>query len=447
MKIGMLALSGIRARDPRLIELGMTLPGIIERERVVSSLPSLGLLYLAAVTPEEHEVRYFEVHDIERLDPEILTCNAVAISSLTAQAFDAYRVGDRLRQHGIRVVMGGLHASVVPDEAMQHADDVVVGEAENVWPDVVRAIQDNSTGRIWHADEFPAVDVTQLPVPRYDLLSGRPYQRYTVQTSRGCPWRCDFCASSVMLRKTYRKRPVSAIMRDIREIQKLSTRPFLEFADDNTFVDKSWGKQLCRALIPLEISWFTETDISVADDTELLDLMYAAKCRQVLIGLESPELDGLRGIEMKADFKARRWEDAADAVARIQRHGITVNGCFILGLDGHTTDIFQRVLDFANRVPLYDVQLTVLTPFPGTPLYDRLLSEGRILNPGRWDYCTMFDVNFVPEKMTADELRGGLYWLAEKLYTEEALNNRRRAFHHQRPSRSKYIAGKARRRA
>jgi radical SAM superfamily enzyme YgiQ (UPF0313 family) len=181
-------------------------------------------------------------------------------------------------------------------------------------------------------------------------------------------------------------------------------------------------------LLPLHVKWFTETDITVADDPELLQLMRQSGCRQVLIGLESPGRDALEGIELKANFKARRWDTYRDAVRRIQDHGITVNGCFILGLDRHTPAIFQEVLDFALDVPLYDVQITILTPFPGTPLYDRMLREGRLLKPGQWDQCTLFDVNFQPRGMTVEELREGIYWLAERLYNEECLDRRRRGY-------------------
>src|SRR5439155_14989845 len=174
--------------------------------------------------------------------------------------------------------------------------------------------------------------------------------------------------------------------------------------------------------------WFTETDISVADDPELLQLMRQARCRQVLIGLESPDRSALEGIELRANFKSRRSDTNLEAVRRIQAHGITVNGCFILGLDRQTPAIFEQVLDFAMRVPLYDVQITVLTPFPGTPLYTRLLREGRILAPGRWDLCTLFDVNYMPQNMTVDQLRDGMYWLAERLYNENCLMSRRKPF-------------------
>lgn len=431
MKIGLLAMSGIRAHDKKLLELGLTLPGVVDRSRVVASLPSLGLLYLAATTPAGHEIHYYEAEGDGSEPAEVYTCDLVAISTFSAQVFEAYAVADRLRAAGVKVAMGGLHVTVQPEEALAHADHVFLGEAENVWPAAVTAIASGTDQRLWDANQVPAVDVRHLPVPRYDLLGDRPYNRFTVQTSRGCPWRCDFCASNVMLRQAYRKRPVADVIRDIRAIQKVRKRPFLEFADDNTFVDKAWGKELCRQLIPLRLKWFTETDISVADDEELLRLMKEARCRQVLIGLESPTRRALEGIELRGNFKARRADTCIDAIRRIQAHGITVNGCFILGLDQHTPDVFEEVLDFAQRAALYDVQITYLTPFPGTPLYDRLAKEGRLLFPGRWDRCTLFDVNYQPRQMSPDQLREGFYWLTERLYSEEHLLARRRPFFEQ----------------
>jgi radical SAM superfamily enzyme YgiQ (UPF0313 family) len=428
MKIGFLAMSGLRVYDPKLLQLGLTLPGILERGKVVATLPSLGLLYLAAVTPPGHELHYFEAEGDGKEPQEVYDCDLVAISTFSAQAFEAYAVADRLRRVGVRVAMGGLHVTVRPEEARQHCDHIIVGEGEYVWPRVVAAVERGDNGHIWNAKELPEVDVRGLPVPRYDLLDQRPYNRFTVQTTRGCPWRCDFCASNVMLRQAYRKRPVGHIIRDIRAVMDYRKRPFIEFADDNTFVDKAWGKQLCRQLAPLRVHWFTETDISVADDEELLDLLRESGCRQVLIGLESPDQSPLEGVELRSNFKARRASSYLDGLRRIQDHGITANGCFILGLDRHTPDVFEEVYDFALKVPLYDVQITALTPFPGTPLYDRLLSEGRILQPERWDLCTLFDVNYQPANMTVEELRDGIYWLAEKLYREECLHRRRRPF-------------------
>jgi radical SAM superfamily enzyme YgiQ (UPF0313 family) len=428
MKIGFLAMSGLRAHDPKLLELGMSLPGVREREKVLRGLPSLGLLYLAACTPPGHELRYFEAEGDGREPDEVYSCDLVAISTFSAQVFEAYAVADRLRAAGVRVAMGGLHVSVRPEEAKAHADHIFLGEGERTWAAAVRAIAAGEPARLWDAAEFPLLDVRALPVPRYDLLQPGRYSRFPVQTTRGCPWRCDFCASNVMLGEAYRKRPVADVVRDVQAIRQLHPHPFVEFADDNTFVDHGWGKELCRALVPLGVKWFTETDISVADDPELLALMWKSRCRQVLIGLESPERGALEGVELRSNFKARRWPTYIEALRRIQAEGITVNGCFILGLDRHTPDIFEQVLEFATEVPLYDVQITVLTSFPGTPLYDRLFREGRILYPDRWDRCTLFDVNFRPKGMTVEELREGVYWLAERLYGGECQAARRKPF-------------------
>jgi radical SAM superfamily enzyme YgiQ (UPF0313 family) len=440
MKIGFLALSGIRAHDPDLLALGLTLPGFVNRSKAIAALPSLGLLYLAACTPDGHELHYFEAEADGTEPAEVYTCDLVAISTFSAQVFEAYAIARRLRAAGVRVAMGGLHVTVLPEEAAAVADYVIVGEGEHVWPAIVDAALRGERGRIFRAADYPPVDAASLPVPRYDLLGSRPYNRFTVQTSRGCPWRCDFCASNVMLGQRYRKRPVRDVIRDIEAVMAVRPHPFIEFADDNTFVDKTWGKQLCRELAPLHVRWFTETDISVADDPELLDLMRLAGCRQVLIGLESPAGGPLQGIEAKSNFKARSADGYLAALRRIQAHGITVNGCFILGLDGHTPKIFDDVLTFARQVPLYDVQITVLTAFPGTPLYDRLLREGRILEPARWDLCTLFDVNYEPRGMSVRDLRKGIYWLTERLYSDACTEERRSGFFSQRRRQTKPTA-------
>lgn len=428
MKIGFLAMSGIRAHDPELLKLGLTLPGFVERSKQIAALPSLGLLDLAAVTPPGHELAYYEAAEDRSEPAPLYDCDLVAISTFSAQIFEAYAIADRLRAAGVKVAMGGLHVSVLPDEAAQHADFVAIGEGERIWPRVVDACAAGAAHGRFDARGEPAVDVATIPTPRYDLLHARPYNRFTVQTSRGCPWRCDFCASSVMLSQRYRKRPVACVVRDIVAIRRLWPHAFIEFADDNTFVDKEWSKELCRALIPLGIKWFTETDISVADDDELLGLIARSGCRQLLIGLESPESSALEGLEMHSNFKARRAERYVDAIRRIQAHGITVNGCFILGLDSHDERVFEHVLEFVEQTDLYEVQITYLTAFPGTPLHERLSAEGRILRPGRWDLCTLFDINHQPRGMSVETLRAGFHGLTKRLYSAQAIEQRRARF-------------------
>ena len=443
MRIAFLAMSGIRAHDAELLELGLTLPGFVERSRQVAALPSLGLLYLAAVTPAGHELAYFEAPSEAELPEDLERFDLVAVSTFSAQAFEAYRVADRLRARGVLVAIGGLHATARPEEASAHADWVCVGEGERVWPRIVAAAESRvpagapvrkgapiepGRGEILRARDHGPIDVAALPVPRYDLLGTRQYNRITVQTSRGCPWRCDFCASTVMLSERYRRRPVEHVLRDVRAVLALYPGAFIELADDNTFVDKAWGKALLRGLEPLGVRWFTETDVSVADDPELLDLLARSGCRQLLVGLESPAREALVGVEARADFKARRAPDNGRAIRAIQSRGITLNGCFVLGLDRDGPEVFDAVERFALEHGLFEVQVAVLTAFPGTPLLERLEREGRVLEPGRWDLCTLFDVNYAPARMSPKQLRGGLRRLSARLYARDGVRARRRRF-------------------
>ena len=204
---------------------------------------------------------------------------------------------------------------------------------------------------------------------------------------------------------------------------------FIEFADDNTFVNKNHSRQLMRAVQKENIRWFTETDISVGDDEELLELMRDAGCAQVLIGFESTTFCGLDGVEQRSNWKARQVDTYLGAIQRIQDRGITVNGCFVLGLDGTDTESFEEIWRFICASQLYDVQLTVQTPFPGTSLYRRLKNEGRLLRDGAWEMCTLFDVNFQPKKMSVTELERGLRELGKRVYSSQFTRERHSCFH------------------
>jgi radical SAM superfamily enzyme YgiQ (UPF0313 family) len=263
--------------------------------------------------------------------------------------------------------------------------------------------------------------------PRFDLLRGRPYNRMTVQTSRGCPLDCEFCAASLRITSAFQQKPVPLVVEEIRAAREVIDQPFFEFADDNTFLNKKWGKEFLRAITPLGLNWFTETDISVADDEELLDLLAESGCRQILVGLESPGADELCGVDPH-NWKQKRSGRYLEAIERIQARGVTVNGCFVLGLDGHTPDIFERVKEFVERSQLLEVQLTVQTPFPGTPLYDRLAREGRLLRPRYWERCTLFDVTYRPRGMTVEQLEAGLRWLFAEIYNEREYTRRKRHY-------------------
>ena len=426
MKIGLIAMSGVRVRSPELVELGVTLPQFVDRGKVIASLPSLGLLTVAALTPDDVEVAYREIADHEP-DQELESFDLVGISSFTAQIDEAYALADRYRAAGIPVVLGGLHVSLMPAEAAEHADAIVLYGAEGVWPQLV---EDVRCGRLKPRYEGLRTGVFEHPhyaKPRFDLLRGRPYNRITVQTSRGCPRNCEFCAASLRITSSFQQKPVDKVVAEIRDAVGVTEHPFLELADDNTFINRTWGKELLRNIIPLGIRWFTETDISVADDEELLDLLAQSGCRQVLIGLESPDEGDLTGLD-PGNWKQNQHDRYLQAIESIQSRGITVNGCFILGLDSHTPDIFQQVRDFVDRSGLLEVQITVQTPFPGTPLYERLLREGDLLTERYWDRCTLFDVNYRPKRMSVEELEQGMLWLFGEVYNEREFTRRKRRY-------------------
>ena len=426
MRIGLIAMSGVRVATPELAKLGVTLPQFVNRGEVIASLPSLGLLTVAALTPDDIEIAYREISELD-VDRELEPFDLVGISSFTAQIDEAYALADLYREAGTPVVLGGLHVSLLPDEAAEHADSIVLYGAEGAWP---RLVEDFRRGRMQPRYEGLRAGVfkdSNYAQPRFDLLRGRPYNRITVQTSRGCPLNCEFCAASLRITSSFQQKPVDKAVAEIRAALDGLEHPFFELADDNTFINRNWGRGFLRAIIPLEINWFTETDISVADDEELLDLLAESGCRQVLIGLESPSADDLAGIDPR-NWKQERSDGYIESIDKLQSRGISVNGCFVLGLDGHTPEIFQSVKDFVDRSGLLEVQVTVQTPFPGTPLYERLRNEGALLSERYWDRCTLFDVNYQPKNMTVDELEAGMRWLFSEIYNEAEFVRRKRRY-------------------
>ncbi len=422
-KVGLIAVSGVRIYNDRLRRFGVTLPGFFERARTIASMPSLGLLTLAAVTPDDFTVTYLECPDF---DPAFLATtdfDIVGISSFTAKSDVMYQIADFYRSRKTTVVLGGLHCTLLPEEAVEHADAVVAGEGELLWPRVLRDWEKKGLRKLYRNASIHDVDLGAIPCPRYGLLNIEDYNRLPVQTTRGCPLNCEFCAASKIF-GGYKLKPVENVVREIREIKKYWRHPFVELADDNTFVNKRWSKDLVRAIAEEEVHWFTETDVSVADDPELLALLARSGCRQVLIGFESPNINSLAGIEAH-NWKARRQDQYRRVINALQKQGITVNGCFIVGLDNDTPAIFEEIERFVKSTSLLEVQVTVLTPFPGTALFHRLKAEGRLLRDRFWERCTLFDVNFVPKHMSVEDLEQGLEYLMGALYSAEETRLRR----------------------
>ncbi len=412
-------LSGMRVREEELLALGMALPGLQPRARAIGQLPALGVLTLAGLNPAHWTCSYHEAAAVDATLVEAIAAerpDLVAVSALTASAEEAYRLSGMLRRVGLRTVLGGLHATACADEAGQFFDAVVVGEGEPVWPAVLADAEAGRLRPLYRAREPFAL--TNAPTPRFDLLGAKPRPRYTLQTQRGCPLACEFCGASRLL-GSFREKPAANLIRELHAIETLSPAPLLELADDNTFAGHGDLTAFLQALASSGARWFTESDWRLGERPELCRAIADAGCVQVLVGLESlVRAPGGMGAK-NAD-----WPRILDAIAAIQSAGVAVIGCFIAGCDGESQDSLDRLAEFILASPLADVQITLQTPFPGTPLYRRLRRDGRIL-PGRdWSFYTLFDVTYQPDLMSVAELEAGFRRLVRAVFAPEPTRRR-----------------------
>lgn len=424
-------MSGVRVYNQKLLELGLTLPGFVERSKVIASLPSLGLLTLASHTPENWKVVYKEldnytdreIAEIENEKPDI-----IAFSSLTARINETYTLTTRFKKSGIKVVIGGLHVSAMPDEAMKFADSIIQGEGEVIWSKLLVDFENNNLKPLYSslADKDNIFHLHQAKVPSYELLDISKYNRLTLQTTRGCPLHCSFCASSRTI-SSYKKKPIEIVEKELNKIFEVWNRPFIELADDNTFIDKVWSKQLLQLFSNYKMKWFTETDISVAYDEELLESLAKSNCVQILIGFETSTANGLKNLD-KANWKYKQFDNYYKAIEKIQSYGISVNGCFILGFDTDTLNTFEETEKFIKQSNLSEVQLTMLTPFPNTSLYHQFKNENRLLEENYWDKCTLFDATYIPKNFTVQEFENHFQSLMTNTYSDKNVKERKSHF-------------------
>ncbi|MCI0365835.1 MAG: B12-binding domain-containing radical SAM protein [Phycisphaerales bacterium] len=419
--VALVAFVGLRIGEERMLELGMRLPGLAVRANAISQLPALGLLTIAGMTPEPWTCSFHEAGNdgFEALLDEVLAKRpaVVAISALTASIEQAYAFSGAVRRAGIRVVMGGLHVTCCANEARQYCDAVVVGDGEATWAEVLRDVELRALKPIYRATK--PFDLAHAPAPRFDLLGPKPRKRMMLQTQRGCPFACEFCGASRLL-GSFREKSVERIEAELAAICAIDAGATIELADDNTFVRRRDAELLFGAFERADVRYFTEADWRLGERPELLAGLAKSGCVQVLVGIESLVFQH-QGMGAKQAELPRVME----AIGRIQEAGVCVIGCFIVGCDGETRGSIDRLAEFIEGSELADVQLTVQTPFPGTSLHRRLRTGGRLLAERGWRYYSLFDVTYVPDQMTADELQHSFYEVVRRVFSP--MNSARRA--------------------
>jgi radical SAM superfamily enzyme YgiQ (UPF0313 family) len=384
----------------------------------------LGLFTVAGCTPPGTRIHVVDEY-LEEVDYARPT-DLVALSAKTSCVTRAYEVARRFREKGRTVVLGGIHASLRPEEALQHVDVVVTGEAETVWPQVVKDLHAGALKQRYDATGYPAMDA--IPVPAWSATKAKQYLFQQVQTTRGCPFKCRFCSVPDISGQDFRFKPVEQVVRELRALPRggstLAPRRPLYVVDDNFISRTRYTKELLKALVPLyqnrEIEgWSAETTLNVAADEELLDLFKAAGCATMIIGFESVSEATLQAMDKPVNFCITYQE----AVERIHARGMTVVGNFIVGFDTDTRSVFKDTLEFVQKTGILYPFFSILTPMPGTGLFDDMKAAGR-LDHERWDLYDTRHVVFEPKHMRRDELMDGYIWLYEQCYGTDLLLER-----------------------
>ena len=365
------------------------------------------LALLAALVPKELEADVRIYDETAEKIPLDLDADIVGITCITGTASRCYKYADYFRSRGITVILGGVHPSMMPEEAMQHADSVIVGLGEESFPQALRDAKNNTLQKIYYQDK--AVDIANRPLPRKDLLKKSKYITLnTVEAVRGCNHACTFCAYPQAFGKKLLKRPVEDV---IDEIKSFKGKEVI-FPDVNLIADIKYAKELFTAMIPLKKWWFGLTTTAIGHNDELIEIFEKSGCKGLLIGFESVNQETQKNIN-KGVNKVSEYKQLMD---KLHDHGIMVMGCFAFGSDEDQKDVFKRTVELCLEAKIDLPRFSVITPFPTTAFYQSLDDEGRIVEKD-W---AMYDVEhcvYKPQNMTAEELEEGILWAWKEVYS------------------------------
>jgi radical SAM superfamily enzyme YgiQ (UPF0313 family) len=383
----------------------------VRRSRVLN-FQQITMPYLAAFAPPDWRVLHID--EVVRPVDFGIAADLVAITFHTPSAPHAYATADRFRQRGIPVVLGGPHVTLMPDEAQAHADVIFVGEAESNWPQFLLEFEAGRHASRYCSTEPPSLE--HVPMARKDLFHRRDHAAGVLFATRGCPHRCDFCTLAVMYQSTARKRPVEAVAEEYGSFPG----KVIILWDDNIACDLEYAKMLFRALAPHRKWWSSQASIDAAQDDEFLELAARSGCKQLFVGLESISQGSVN--EVQKGFN--RVADYGRAIKRIHSHGIAVQAGIVFGFDHDQRSIFGDTLDVLEMAGVQNATFNILTPFPGTRLYHRLDSEGRILTRDWSKYNGRADVVFHPKLMSPDELLAGYQYATKRFYSWKSVYKR-----------------------
>lgn len=369
----------------------------------------LSLLRVAAATPPDVKVTIVD----EQFDdiPWDFKGDLVGITCMTALAPRAYEIAGYFRARGIPVVLGGFHPTFCSEEALRHADAIMKGEAETVWPTIIEIARAGRPQGIFSSDVPP--NLAQLKSPPYHLLKSGKYSTYPVEATRGCAHKCAFCSITAFHRNQQRQRPVDAV---IDEIQRISSRFFI-FIDDNLIADRSYAAELLEKLIPLKKMWVTQATISVAEDLPFVKLMADAGCIGIFAGLETVSDCNLVSVS-KGFNKVNEYRDATRI---LHEHGIGVEAGIVLGFDGDDVSVFANTLNKLDEWGIDAIQASIFTPLPGTPKYESM--RERLLDKN-WAHYDFHHAVFQPQGMPVESLQAGHDWLTAQFYTPWRISKR-----------------------